>query len=226
MAIKNKNVQSNHEQGDEGYVEDKCQALLRLHSCKLTPISRTSPERKPVRGFVIDDGLAPRVAARALLGTTRGLAFVGEASTGAEALRALARLKVDLVLLDVHMPEMDGPETAKAILESHPNLKVVAWTFSESGDDLLRMTRAGCCGYVLKDAGPDELHRALMAAVRSETPLPRRMMPEILRRAATNSPVSTSSTVQLTPRQVQVLRGAPKAYSTKRIAQRLGVKSS
>ena len=109
----------------------------------------------------MDDSVLPRAAARAMLSSATNLRLVGEASSGSEALSALKALKPDLILMDVHMPEMDGPATAKAVLTRSPDIKVVAWTVSESSDDLLRMMQVGCSGYVLKDAGPgDKIGRA------------------------------------------------------------------
>src|SRR5260370_33293804 len=117
-----------------------------------------------------------------MLGSATGLRLVGEASSGAEALMAMARVKADLVLMDVHMPGMDGAATTSEILAHHPRVKVIAWTVSESSDDLLRMMRAGCSGYVLKDVGPAEVQRALWSAVRSESPVPRNIVPDYLGR--------------------------------------------
>jgi two-component system, NarL family, nitrate/nitrite response regulator NarL len=148
---------------------------------------------------------------------------VGEAASGAEALQAMETLKADLVLMDVHMPGMDGPATAKAILARYPNSKVIAWTVSEASDDLLRMMQAGCSGYVLKDAGPGELQHALWAALRSESPVPRKMIPEVLRRVAEQTPLSQATTVALTSREMQILRGAAKGHTTKRLAQEMGL---
>jgi len=139
-----------------------------------------------------------------MLGTTAGLRFCGEASSGREALEAVGTLKADLVLMDVHMPELDGPASTRLLLSQYPHLKVIAWTVSESSDDLLRMMQAGCSGYVLKDSGPSELQRALLAAVRSESPVPRRMIPEVLRRVATQTPLSQATTVALTSREMQI----------------------
>ncbi len=161
-----------------------------------------------------------------MLATTRELRHVGEASSGAEALRAIDALKPDLILMDVHMPHMDGPATATAVLAKHPEAKVVAWTVSESSDDLLRMMRAGCSGYVLKDAGPTELERALLAALRSESPVPRRMIPEMIRRATESAPLSRPTSVNLTSREMQVLRAAAKGHTTKRMAKDLGLAPS
>src|ERR1700704_4550594 len=128
-----------------------------------------------------------------MLSSAATLRLVGEASSGAEALTAIDALKPDLILMDVHMPEMDGPATAKAVLGQHPEIKVVAWTVSESSDDLLRMMQVGCAGYVLKDAGPGELQRALLSAMRSESPVPRKMIPEVLRRGAQWTPLSQNN---------------------------------
>ena len=158
-----------------------------------------------------------------MLGSASELRLVGEASSGAEALRAIQSLKPDLILMDVHMPDMDGPATARAVIDRHPDAKIIAWTVSESSDDLLRMMQAGCSGYVLKDVGPGELQRALLAALRSENPVPRRMIPEVLRRVAETTPLSRVAGITLTSREMQILRGVAKGHTTKRLAKDLGL---
>jgi len=175
------------------------------------------------RVLVVDDSLLPRTAARAMLGSSSDLRFVGEASSGREAVQAMDSLKPDLVLMDVHMPEMDGPATARAILSQHPGTKIIAWTVSESSDDLLRMMQAGCSGYVLKDVGPSELQHALLAALRSESPVPRKMIPDVLRRVAERSPLSQGNEVPLTSREMQILRGVAKGHTTKHLSKDLGL---
>jgi DNA-binding NarL/FixJ family response regulator len=158
-----------------------------------------------------------------MLSSAPGMRLVGEASSGAEALRVAASLKPDLVLMDVHMPEMDGPAATKALLARFPGTKIIAWTVSDSSDDLVRMMKAGCAGYVLKDSGPSELHSALLATLRSENPVPRRMIPEVLRRVTESAPLSGRTPVSLTSREFQVLRAVAKGHTTKRIASDLGL---
>lgn len=175
------------------------------------------------RVLVVDDSIVPRTAARAMLAASSELRHVGEASSGADALRAVEVSKPDLVLMDVHMPDMDGPTTAKAVLAGYPATKIVAWTVSEASDDLLRMMQAGCSGYVLKDVGPAELERALLAAMRSESPIPRKMIAPALRRVAESTPLSRQSKMTLTSREMQVLRGIAKGHTTKRLAHDLGL---
>jgi DNA-binding NarL/FixJ family response regulator len=119
---------------------------------------------------------------------------------------------------------MDGPATAAAVLDRFPDAKIVAWTVSESSDDLLRMMKAGCAGYVLKDVGPTELQRALLAALRSESPVPRRMIPGVIRRIAETTPVPPSLPTNLTSREKQILRGVAKGHTTKRLAADLGLR--
>jgi DNA-binding NarL/FixJ family response regulator len=90
---------------------------------------------------------------------------------------------------------------------------------SESGDDLIRMMQAGCVGYILKDVGPDELHHALMAAVRSENPVPRKMIPDVIRRVAEQPRSTELPPATLTPRELEILRALAKGHTTKRMAQ-------
>ena len=158
-----------------------------------------------------------------MLNVASGFRLCGEASSGREALDAVASLSPDLVLMDVHMPGMDGPEVTTALLAQHPDIKIVAWTVSESSDDLLRMMRAGCSGYVLKDVGPTELQRALSAAIRSESPVPRKMIPDVLRRVTQDAPPVPPTTISLTSRELQILRRLAKGWSTKRISREIGL---
>src|SRR5207253_8811808 len=80
---------------------------------------------------------------RAMLSTTAELRHVGEASTGVDALKAMDALKPDLVLMDVHMPDMDGPTTARAVLAKYPATKVVAWTVSRSEEHTSELQSRG-----------------------------------------------------------------------------------
>jgi len=159
-----------------------------------------------------------------MLASSAELQLTAEARSGAEALAILERSKPDLLLMDVHMPSMDGPATARAVLSRFPGMKIVAWTVSDDSDDLVRMMRAGCAGYVLKDVGPRELERALLAALRSESPVPRRMIPDVIKRVVETVPSSPATPrVALTPREMDVLRGIAKGYTNKRLARDLDI---
>ena len=173
--------------------------------------------------LVVDDSVVPRAAAKSLLAAAHGLRFVGDAASAQEAFRQVAALKPDLVLMDVHMPDVDGPQATRELLARYPSVKVIAWTVSESSDDLLRMMQAGCSGYVLKEAGPAELQNALLSVARSQSPVPRRMIPEVLRRIGERTPLSQRTTVSLTSREMQILRGIAKGHTSKKLAQDSGL---
>jgi DNA-binding NarL/FixJ family response regulator len=158
-----------------------------------------------------------------MLAEAADMRLCGESASGEEALKSMPALKPDIVLMDVHMPGMDGPLTTRKLLEQYPGTKVIAWTVSEASDDLLRMMQAGCSGYVLKDVGPSELRHALLAAMRSESPLPRKMIPEVLRRVADRTPLSKPGSAALTSREMQILRGLAKGFTTKHLARETGL---
>ena len=172
--------------------------------------------------FVVDDRIVPRLAAKAMFTELPGFRHVGEAATGEEALRVIPHLRPELVLVDVDMPGMDGPTLVRQLADSYPELKLLAWTVSEASEDLVGMFRAGCIGYVLKDSSPSEVRRALEATMRGEAPVPRRMVPAVLRelRGGRRSP---DSDVHLTDRERAVLQLLAKGEARKSIASKLGV---
>lgn len=179
---------------------------------------------RAVRVLVIDDKAMPRIAVKAMLGGNPGFELVGEASSGSEGIRLIRALSPDVVLLDVDMPHMDGATTARGIFEGGPpHPKVLAWTVSDHGDDVIRMMRAGCSGFILKDSGPEELMHAIEAGLRGEVPIPRKLIPEIIARAV--APLQRDTSVQpvISGREMEVLRRSVRGQSTKDMARELGI---
>jgi DNA-binding NarL/FixJ family response regulator len=175
---------------------------------------------------VVDDRRLARIAAKAILEESRDLEWLGEASSADEAIALVPRVKPNVVLLDVEMPGMDGAETARRLMSLVPKLVILAWTVSDEGDDLLRMLQAGCVGYALKESGPAELHNAILAALRNETVVPRKMLGAILRQAADYVPDAAAERVVLTPTEMTILRFIAKGLPSKQIALRVGVAPS
>ena len=154
-----------------------------------------------------------------MLGTSPDFQLCGEATSGIEALELIPKLEPDLVLMDVHLGGFDGPEVTRRALELNPSLRIVAWTVSDASGDLLRMIQAGCLGYVLKDVGSDELHRALNAALNNESPIPRKMIPAVLKSIAAQTPLQKAgATTALSSRELQILRGLARGLSVKELA--------
>ena len=181
---------------------------------------------EPFRIVVIDDRQLARIAAKAILQETTDFEWVGEASSAIEAVALVSRLRPDVVLLDVEMPGVDGPATARQLLTAVPDLVILAWTVSDSGDDLLRMFQAGCVGYALKESGPTELQTAIRVALRRETVVPRRMLGEVLRQAADHVPDPNAPKVSMTPTEDIILRLMAKGFPSKQVAIQLGIASS
>jgi len=117
------------------------------------------------RLILADDHHLLRRGFKSLLSGEQDLKVVGEASTGVEAIEMCRRLKPDLILMDVRMPEMDGITATRRIKEEQPGVGVLVVTIHENPDYLLEALDAGASGYVLKDAPADRLisavHRAL-----------------------------------------------------------------
>lgn len=186
----------------------------------------TGEAPEPFRIVVIDDRQLARIAAKAILQETTDFEWVGEASSATDAVTLVSRLRPDVVLLDVEMPGVDGPATARQLLAAVPDLVILAWTVSDSGDDLLRMFQAGCVGYALKESGPTELQTAIRVALRRETVVPRRMLGEVLRQAADHVPDPNAPKVSMTPTEDIILRLMAKGFPSKQVAIHLGIASS
>ena len=117
--------------------------------------------KRPVRVLVVDDHPVFREGFAALLGSIDEIEVVGTASTGVEAVEQAAVRDPDVVVMDVQMPDMDGIEATRRILEKHPEIGVVVLTMSEEDGTIFDALRAGARGYLLKGAEPDEVVRAI-----------------------------------------------------------------
>ena len=91
---------------------------------------------------------------------------VGTAGDGEQALAAVAALQPDVVLMDLRMPRMDGLAATRAIHERYPGTRVIVLTTYSDDDSVLGALAAGALGYLTKDAGREDIHRALLAAAR------------------------------------------------------------
>ena len=120
---------------------------------------------EPVRVLVVDDHPVFREGFAALLASMEGVSVVGTAPDGAQALAAVDALDgasgVDVVVMDVQMPVLDGVEATRRLAERHPGVGVVVLTMSEEDATVLDAVRAGARGYLLKGAEPDEVLRAI-----------------------------------------------------------------
>lgn len=111
--------------------------------------------------IITDDHKIIRDGLKALLKEEENIKVVGEAGNGKELIDLLPSVCPDVILMDIHMPEMDGIETTKFIVANYPSVKVLALSMMESEEYVKAMVDAGAYGYVLKSSGKDELVNAI-----------------------------------------------------------------
>lgn len=119
---------------------------------------------QPISVLIVDDHPLYRYGLRTLLENTETVRVVGEATSGVEALSMVHELKPNLVLMDIGLPGTTGIETTKTLVGRYPQTSVVIVTVASDKDDLLAAIRAGARGFMLKEAGSDEIQLAIQIA--------------------------------------------------------------
>jgi len=120
-------------------------------------------EQTPIRIVIVDDHVIVRRGLKIFLRAYDDLDLVGEAASGYEALALCSQVQPDIVLMDLAMPDIDGPTTIRAILEKHPNIRVIALTSFGKEQQVQAALDAGAKDYLLKNVSADELAEVLRA---------------------------------------------------------------
>jgi NarL family two-component system response regulator LiaR len=174
-----------------------------------------------IRVLLVDDHAVVREGLRTFLELQDGIEVAGEAADGAEGVEAAERLRPDVVLMDLVMPRLDGVGAMRELRRRLPRVRVIVLTSYADDDRLLPAVREGAAGYLLKNAQPQELARAVRAAHAGEALLDpvvaARLVEEIAREPAGEAPE------RLTRREREVLELIARGLSNKRIARELGI---
>ncbi|WP_026414084.1 response regulator [Actinomadura oligospora] len=165
--------------------------------------------------IVADDHPAMRAGVIALLAADDGIAVVGEAGGGREAVALAAELRPDVALLDLRMPDLDGVAATAEIVASGPGTRVLILTTYDTDSDIERAVEAGAVGYLLKDTTREQLVDAVRAASRGETVLAPKIAQKLVARMRRPAPAA------LTAREVDVLRAVADGLSNPEIGRRL-----
>ena len=171
-----------------------------------------------IRIVIADDHAVVRAGLAQLIATFDDVELVGAASDGREAVTLCAERRPDVVLMDLEMPVLDGIEATREIRDAHPDVAVVVLTSFSDRERILRALDAGAAGYLLKDAEPDALARAIEAAARGEAPLDPRAARALLSAHRASDPAAS-----LSDREREVLAMVAEGLPNKLIAQRLSI---
>jgi DNA-binding NarL/FixJ family response regulator len=158
-----------------------------------------------------------------LLETAGDIEVVGEAPDGREALRMLAALRPDVVLMDILMPGLNGLDAAVRMARDFPRTRIVMLSMNADEDSVLRALRAGALGYLVKTADPAELVLATRAAARGERFLSSAISEHVVAACLRRVERERTSLERLTPRQREVLQLVAEGYATKAIAAKLEI---
>ncbi|HUA75513.1 MAG TPA: response regulator transcription factor [Solirubrobacteraceae bacterium] len=178
--------------------------------------------------LLADDQELMRMGFRMVLDSQPDLSVAGEASTGAEAVEAVARLKPEVTLMDVRMPEMDGVEATRRIVRSGSATRIIILTTFDLDEYVYAALRAGASGFLLKDTPPGELLSAVRAVARGDAVVAPSVTRRLLSQYAHRLPAAEAPEhgyrerlAQLTAREREVLLLLARSLSNAEIADEL-----
>lgn len=177
-----------------------------------------------IRVLLVDDHEVIRVGLRTVLGQTQGIAVVGEAGTMAEAVQQAQRLKPDVILMDVRLPDGSGVDACREILGALPETRVIFLTSYADDDSVLAAVLAGAHGYVLKEIDSPALLEAIRSVAKGQSILDSHVTERALRwlRGLHDLP-ATSGTDQLSTQEERVVALVAEGKTNKEIAAALGL---
>jgi len=174
---------------------------------------------------MVDDHAVVRIGLRMLLESDPTLQIVGEAETASQAINEISKLKPDVVLMDIGLPDLSGIEATREIKKLWPETAIVALTIHEDEEYFFKMLDAGVGAYVPKRAAPEELITAIHTAAKGEVYLYPSMAKLLVQDYLTSESTDANedSINGLTPREKEILPYLAEGETNVEIGQRLGI---
>src|SRR5579884_2676862 len=171
--------------------------------------------------LITDDHALVRQGIRAFLELQPDLNVVGEAGSGEEAVRMVAELAPDVVLMDLVMPGIGGVEATRQVKQASPHSQIIVLTSYHEDEYIFPALRAGALSYVLKDVGPDELADIVRKAARGESVLHPRVASRVVEELRGTRRDTPNLFTDLSDRELEVLRLIADGLSNAEIAEKL-----
>jgi len=177
---------------------------------------------RAARVLVVDDQTLFRTGLTSLLGEDERVEVVGQAVDGAEAVKQAAKLKPDVVLMDIKMPNVDGIEATRQIVELVPGIKVLILTTFETDSQVIQALKAGASGYVLKDSSAAAIVSSIVAVMSGEKVMASAVANRVLD-MLTGTATPKEFYDGLTNREIEILKLLANGMANKQIAYRLKI---